>query len=754
MKSSELNISTDSVPSSVLDTDFAVSDGSHDYFSGSQKQTPVKNKKPRTSKRFSKTSRKSKAPKRALDLREPDEFPDDYYTQDQVDYIRSTISKKLSGIARYVEIKSGTKVAVSNFSDENSATEVPASGDYGIIPKKNLFVLDIDSHAGSGITIDSQIDTFSELLGIDLRNTLAVSTPSGGFHAYMLAPVDADNLQNGLQNLNSYSKAISHLLGREVTVDADIRTGKSAGYTVGPTSISLTVVPASETQAEQRLLGFYKIADETHGFSPLSNDAELLCMSEEGFARFARLKTLKQDLADEEIRVRRAEKAAARKAAMDDATLSKDSLDSSRDVHSAEGANKLDSLPPSDLLRKLEKEMIARNMQTFHQKRSFVKAALHCCHSDSAIAQVSMDFDIDRDSGSQDSISYKELIIDLQRFTPSIRFHGGYCSISQIEAKKAHLNLAAEDVEFNLEEFKAKNAERVANRRVSRYEFGYRGAVSPKVLDTAAISTKLLEGSRRKTPSKQYLDAMAIVDYFLQPLSNVGSKTILLARTAIETRLEMTASRASQALRILREKEVIYVSDKQKTGLAATYSVNEEFTHARLTKTLKMLWGFNGIPLGTGEVDSDGNLKKFHANLYLDRHSEVFREVFTEKIVESNFSLVVKWIQSMNEITVAPASPSFGPGAAPSYLKSEAKDRGVTVIGGSETIIVEEATGEIVEQSANSRRQSLQDKFGGVPPVNNSTLNGMSEYSHSLSKLNNWSELSHHLVQLETVAPP
>lgn len=753
MKSSELNTSSDSVPGSALDTDFAVSTGSHDYFSGSKKP-PVKNKKPRTSKKFSKTSRKPKAPKRALDLREPDEFPDDYYTQDQVDYIRSTISKKLSGIARYVEIKSGTKVAVSNFSDENSATEVPVSGDYGIIPKKNLFVLDIDSHAGSGITIDSQIDTFSELLGIDLRNTLAVSTPSGGFHAYMLAPVDADNLQNGIQNLNSYSKAISHLLNREVTVDADIRTGKSAGYTVGPTSISLTVVPASDTQAEQRLLGFYKIADETHGFSELSNDAELLCMSEEGFARFARLKTLKQDLADEEIRIRRAERAANHKALMAEAKTSKASIDAPKDLHSADGAYRLDSLPPSDLLRKLEKEMVARNMQTFHQKRSFVKAAIHCCHSDSAIAQVCMDFQIDRDSGSQDSISYKELIIDLQRFTPSIRFHGGYCSFSQVEAKKAHFNLTVDAPEFNLAEFKAKNAERVASRKVSRYEFGYRGAVSPKVLDTSIISIRLLEGTRRKTPSKQYLDAMAIVDYFLQPLSNVGSKTILLARTAIETRLEMSSSRASQALRILREKEVIYVSDKQKTGLAATYAVNEEFTHARLTKTLKMLWGFNGIPLGTGEVDSEGNLKKFHANLYLDRHSGVFREVFTEKIVESNFSLVVKWIQSMNDLTSAPSVSSFGPGAAPSYLKSEAKKRGVTVIGGSETIIVEEATGVIVEQSADSRRQTLQDKFGSTPSVSNSTSTEVHNYSRSASGLLDWSNLASHTMQLETIEPP
>lgn len=694
------------------DPDFSVADSSHDYFERPKNPVVLSgSKKPGSRNKFSKTSKKSKSPKKELDIRGEDELPDDYYSPEQVDLIRSTLSKKLDGIARYVEIKSGTKVAVSNFSDENSATEVPKSGDYAIIPKKNLLVLDIDSHAGSGITVDSQIDVFSEFLGVNIRETLAVSTPSGGFHAYLLTPVDAEYLHNGLQNLNSYSKAISHLLGREVVVDADIRTGKSAGYTVGPTSISLTVIPGTDDQEDQRILGFYKIADETHGFSHLSNNADLLRISDEGFARFAQLKNLKQDLADEEVRLRRAEKAAARAAAKATAVSSK-TVDISREIHYAEGSNKLDSLPPTDLLRKLEKEMIVRNMGTFHQRRSFVKAALHCCHSDSAIAQVCIDFDIDRDSGTQDSISYKDLIIDLQRFTPSVRFHGGYCSFSQNEFKKAHTQGLSGDSDFNLSEFKEKNAKRVATRTVSRYEYGYRGAISPKVLDTSSISSKLLEGSRRKTPSQQYLDAMAIVDYFLQPLSNVGSKAILLARSALESRLEMTASRASQALRILREKEIIYVSDKQKTGLAATYGVNDEFTHARLTKTLKMLWGFNGIPLGTGEVDSKGNLKKFHANLYLDRFSGVFREVFTEKIVESNFPLVSKWIQSMNELTLVGSSPEFGPGAAISYLKSEAKDRGVTVVGGSETFIIEEATGEIIEKNSIARDRAFRDKFG------------------------------------------
>lgn len=750
MKHSKSNSPVDDNSGSVLATDFRVGDNvSRDYYGA----RPKRIKKTRPAKTGTRVSKVPKVAKKPLELRRPDEFPDDYYTPDEVHYIRSAISKKLAGIARYVEIKSGTKVAVSNFSDEHSADTIPPFGDYGIIPKKNLFVLDIDSHAGSGITVDSQINVFSELLGIDLRNTLAVSTPSGGFHAYMLAPVDADNLQSGLQNLNSYSAAISDILGRPVTVDADIRTGKSAGYTVGPTSVSLTVKKFEDDEIEEeRILGFYKIADETHGFSPLSNDAELLCMSKEGFERFARLKDLKQDIEDEELRVRRAKRAAVRLASMEAAAVSKVS-EVPKDFHSADGATQLDSLPPSDLIRKLEKEMIARGMVTFHQKRSFVKAALHCCHTDSAIAQVCMDFQIDRDSGSQDSITYKDLIIDLQGFSPSIRFHGGYCSFSQHEAKRLHHQMSEAGKAFDLEEFKAKNAAKVANRTVSRHEFGYRGAVSAKVLDTSAISKKLLEGSRRKTPSKQYLDAMAIVDYFLQPLSNVGSKTILLARTAIESRLEMSSSRASQALRILREKEIITVSDKQKTGLAATYFVNDEYTHARLTKTLKMLWGFNGVPLGTGEVDADGNLKKFHANLYLDRFSGVFREVFTEKIVESNFALVVKWIQTMNELTLASASSSFGSGAAPSYLKREAKDRGLTVIGGPETIIVEESTGEIVPQTAESRSDSINEKFGRSSAFSKSTSRN-SSCSNASPGLLDSKDSNRRLVELEADDPP
>jgi hypothetical protein len=158
--------------------------------------------------------------------------------------------------------------------------------------------------------------------------------------------------------------------------------------------------------------------------------------------------------------------------------------------------------------------------------------------------------------------------------------------------------------------------------------------------------------------------------------------------------------------------------------------------------------------LGTGEVDSEGNLKKFHANLYLDRYSGVFREVFTEKIVESNFPLVLKWIQSMNELTMASASSSFGSGAAPSYLKSEAKDRGVTVVGGSETLIVKESTGEIIEQSASSRSQSLQDKFGASSMTNNLASPVSNRYSKSETETFDWNRLTQHLVQLKAAAPP
>lgn len=657
---------------------------------------------------------------------EPDYFDGHLYPREELIEIRREITDKLSSIARFVRLKPGTKIPVGRFDDANTSKIVPFDTDYGVVPKRNLLILDIDSHGKKGTTPDEQVAMFSEFLGVDLRQSFTVITPSGGYHMYLLIPENRGQLSAGLQNLNGYQGAISKILGRDVIVDGDLRTGKSAGYAVGPTSAYLQ---DEKDKNDTEVRDFYRIADASDGFSSMGAKADLLYISDEGFERLSQLKDVKKEIAEAEALARRILRRELRREA---AARIKEQNGS---LPAADKSEATDRLPSPEYLKKLERELKSRNFVTYHRKRSFVKAALHCCHTNVAIAKVCTLFDIDRDSSTQDQISNYELMRDITRFTPSASFHGGYCEKS-VKTKLVGSNFVSEDEKFDLNKFKEKNAEKVATRTISRHKPGYHSEVNPRVLDVSKISKTLLANSKRKNPSQQYYDAMAVVDYFLQPLSNVGAKTVLLARTALEQRLDLTPSRAAQALRILRDRGIVSVVDKQRTGLAPTYSVDEKFTHQRLTKTIKMLWGFNGVPLASGELDDDGNPKKTHANLYLDRHTGLFREVFTDKIVESNFALVSSWIHTMNSETTAEASGSTGPGAATSYLKSEANVRGLTVVPGSETLLVEESTGEIVSATEDDRASSAVDRLsssGQGSPTLDSNSSGSSKFVRMLS---------------------
>lgn len=643
----------------------------------------------------------------AEDSEPEDEYiENEFYTREQVVAIRAALSKKLAGMARFTELRPGTKVPVSRFDDDSTYDVAPEIKDYGVVPKKNLLILDIDSHGGTGTTVSEQIELFSELLGVDLRTTFNVATPSGGIHSYLLIPEDRKQLPVGIHNLKAYSDAIGKILGRPVHVDADLRSGRSSGYAVGPTSAFVRLETDPETGLQVQIREIYRIADESDGFSAENANADLQFISDLGFQRLASLRSIKKEMLDDSLRARREERARRKAEAK---KVSVGQLEEAiREFPVADKSSQTDAMPAPEFVRKLQREMNLRKMVTFHQRRSFVKAALHCCHSDTAIAQVCIDLDIDRDSGTKSEISYSDLLSDLARFSPTVSYHGGYCSRSRQSSRPSATDFVEEGRVFTVEELREKNAKKVAERSISRHKPGYRSPVNPRVLNVSAISSRLLEGSKRKTPSQQYFDAMRVVDYFLQPLSNVGARVVILARTALEQRLELSPSRAAQAVRILRQKGIISVVDKQRTGLSATYAIDEMFTHPRLTKTLRMLWGFNGVVIS----ENDDKKQKFHAAIYLDRFDGVFREVFTEKIVESDFPSVALWLHEMTSAVSIPDAENVGPGAALSYLKSEAETRGIKVVSGPDPILIEENTGEIVSSGPELRNEKLTERFG------------------------------------------
>lgn len=585
---------------------------------------------------------------------------------------RKKIQSLLSGNAKYLRIKDNSKAPSSSFAQgrRNRLKNIPKEGNYGIIPENKLFILDFDCHNEGFSSIDEQIDFFSNFFKIDLRKSFSVVTQTGGIHVYLLFPDNVDDFSVDdfpKASLRSYSQAFSIFSGKEIKLDADIRSGLVNGYVVGPESYSSIVNTIHEK---------YWVADNTVGFD-MNDDFTILSVSHESLENLKKVVKLRETLQNstvDELGRKRHE----------------DALKALSVSPGYEPVEKTKVKPPIEILSRLKNSINSKNLASYHSKRAFAKAALHCCYEDYAIAIACIEMGIDKDSYTKNSVGFRYLLSDLKKFTPDNRYHGFYCDQGKKNLKTLKENDYKDiryDTEFNLEDFKKKVQKKIEERSFSRSSYR---VINPRVLDVGKISSKILKEKKKMNPPQQYFDAMMIVDYFLQPLSNVGASRVLLARTAICERLNMSPSQATQALRLLRDNNVILVEERQRTGLAPTYSVSSDFTNNYLTKALRLSWGRLNKGLPREESDS----------IYFDRSSRVFRKVFENDEVNMLSSISSAWEDVLNKaLSPLPSVSfkSFSSGAALSYLKSEAarhKSSPVVI----EDMIVDDSTGEIVSE--------------------------------------------------------
>jgi hypothetical protein len=110
----------------------------------------------------------------------------------------------------------------------------------------------------------------------------------------------------------------------------------------------------------------------------------------------------------------------------------------------------------------------------------------------------------------------------------------------------------------------------------------------PRVINMGKVLRKLDRGTP-KTPQR-VMDAVLILDTLFQPLSNIGATRILVAREPIAKTLGITGSRVADAMKLLREKEIVLIKNRQRTGLAATYDVSEDYINKYLTGAIKFRW--------------------------------------------------------------------------------------------------------------------------------------------------------------------
>lgn len=456
---------------------------------------------------------------------------------------RAAFSAMLKGRAEYLKLKEDSKVPAGSFRPgrRNRYKRLPAKGNYGILPQGQLFVLDIDTHKGG--VLEDQEKLFSDFLGVKLTDTLSVTTPSGGMHYYLYLPLGvlaAKDLPK--TNLRSFTQEIQDAMGTTTVIDADIRSEAANAYVVGPGSLL------------------------KQGPYTLKNLTPIQEVPYEGFQRLVNLRLAKEKRRREES-----------KRWINDALV---------EARSQESFNQVSQEPAPESLQKLEGALRRKQHMTYHQKRAFVKAALHCCYTNDVIAKVCVTLGINRDSSREKLIPRYALRKDIEEMVISDMFHGPYCAVGVAKRREiiaAHKSYTSEDLQAHLRGLQLRQEARRERTVVHR-------KVNPQVVSYSRISKTLLEGSAKGVKAKQYQAAMKIVEGFIQPLANAGAEKFLLAQDALMRELDLSKSQASQGLRLLREKGILTVKDRQKQGFAPTYEVTPHYLHKKLTFYLRRTW--------------------------------------------------------------------------------------------------------------------------------------------------------------------
>jgi len=533
------------------------------------------------------------------------EDPDLFLDLPEIDY-RDRLQQVLGEDAEYLKLYSNSKMPFGAYSDkrENRLQEIPRKGNFGIIPVKRLLIFDFDLHRKGAASVKEQIDFFSEFLDIDFYKSLGVVTQTGGLHVYIKYPWSVDSsLAKSLPraSLRGYSEAFSEISGKKILLDADVRSGLANGYVVGPGSKVHKRELSTESLHEN-----YWIADETVGFKKGYDIPAPIMMTSQAVQKLQEVVEFKNRKKNKRKLERLREK--------------NQLLEVERNLKN--------DVPDRKNLELLKKKLESLSYSSYHSKRAFVKASLHCCYTSFAIAKVCEDLSINKDSFSNREISFDTLLRDIENFTPEDIYHGPYCGFKDPEKESK--------IADDLAKISLKNSYKVKNRIISRRNKEFRRKVNPRVLDPEKVILELRKNQRKLTnDSQQVKDAFSIFENVIQPLTNVGAQRLVLSYDFLENNLEMNKSRVSAALRLLRKINLIEVYDRQKTGLSSTYVVPEEWNHRIMTNLLRKTWGSLVIE------DTDD----VHPSIIYSREDHTFKDALTKKDL---------WVLNANKSPIQP----------------------------------------------------------------------------------------------------
>lgn len=492
---------------------------------------------------------------------------------------RESLTALFADRASYVILRYESKEPQGKYRRRNGKTppsrkkEIPLRGNYGILPEKDFFVLDLDVHRSD---VREQVAFFEALFGVNLNETLCVRTPSGGMHYYLRLPAGSDAVFNG--SLRSYVKILNeHSAVKLDYIDADIRSSDATGYVVGPNS----VVTVGKNGATYETPGEYKLQGKSQKIIASGDFNSLAEISKAGLSLLTHLR---------EVQIAK------------------------KGPKKEKGTDEVDPLlnakrPPASVIKRLKRRL--DTSLEYHRQRFFVYKALHCCYGDYGIAGACEELNIARDSYTSEKISFWETVGDIHRLRgPAATQHGAYC--------EKGFALRHPETQSDPIDIQAKIKMKIATRTLARLKH----QKEPRVINIDK-ALRMLDTQTPKVPQR-VSDAVLLLDVLFQPLVNVGAIRVVVAKKPVAEKIGLNNSRLTEALRLLREKKIIIVKDKQRPGLAATYAIGSEFLNRRLTGGIKHRW--SQIRKHRGEA----------VPLLYDRWTNSFLELHTKKAYKAD----------------------------------------------------------------------------------------------------------------------
>lgn len=463
---------------------------------------------------------------------------------------RRRLQSILGSDAEYVRLRPGTKKASSSLKKYKNARmeSIPPRACYGVLPKNDLIILDID--VSGDCDLEDQLSVLEEWFGFDRQETFTVSTPSGGLHVYLRVP---ENTKTSAipQTVTNYFNEFCKLSPVAIDLDrmtVDIRRPGNNSYVCGPDSYVVV-------NGEEKLYKPQDHFDFEAGKKVSWKRTRPQRISEEVAERLCMVKELKD---------------AGRKSSKKPKKPSKNRL---TDFVAVDEDRERDGETLCyRQVKKLQTDLRNNGYSAspYHSMRAYVYNRLKCCYSPVVIANTCQRLGIDRDSHRDDSITGSELFADIYRLdraqseSADTITHGGICSKRMISGGEPADGKSVEQ----------KIAEKVENREISR-----RKNPTPwhfhSVVDIPKAHEALLKIHPRR--GRMHENALRVLRAFIAPVHNLGGDRAMIPRSYASEVLELSTNQVTQAVRSLVKAKVIRLRDRQRTGMSATYVVNNGF---------------------------------------------------------------------------------------------------------------------------------------------------------------------------------